>query len=72
MDIDEAILGETRSILGAFSGISRVFSDIDQAIDAGDIDRARWLLREIQIAIEATRTAETPYPPVDSSRRLTF
>jgi len=61
-------LTETRSIRGAFSGISRAFGDIDKAIEAGDMAKARLLLHRVQIALESVKRDETPVWRVDKRR----
>ena len=68
MYFTKTILRETRSLRGTFSGISRAFDDIDKAVEAGDMAKARLLLRRIQIALESLRRDETPHWRVDKDR----
>jgi hypothetical protein len=68
MHFTSAILRETRSLRGAFSVISRAFDDVDKAIEAGDMPKARLLLRRIQIALESIEGDQKPTWRVDQSR----
>ena len=68
MYFTKTLLLETRSLRGAFSGISRAFDDIDKAVEAGDMAKARLLLRRIQIALESVKRDETPHWRVDKDR----
>jgi hypothetical protein len=68
MYLTSALLWETRSLRGAFSGISRAFGDVDKAIEAGDMAKARLLLRRIEIALESTKGDQKPTWRVDKSR----
>jgi hypothetical protein len=70
MEFTKTLLRETRSVRGAFSGISRAFDDIDKAVEAGDLTKARVLLRRIQIALESLRRDETPHWRVDKDRSI--
>ncbi|HEX9297719.1 MAG TPA: hypothetical protein VF881_17875 [Polyangiaceae bacterium] len=59
-DLD--LLGAARARLAAMAGMRRVLEELDRAIEAGQVEKAKALLEQLQRTVDAASTTDGQAP----------
>ncbi len=55
---DFDLVGAARARLAAMAGMRRILEELDQAIEAGHVEKAKALMQQVQRAVDAASHAE--------------